>query len=78
MPTEDKLIVWSSTLDGRYTVKVIWTEPYRGELSIADEAIVLHREPVNLAYNAQFGPDVDDVASWQEAAIAFVDKLQQS
>jgi len=25
-----------------------------------------------------FGPDMDDVASWHEAAIAFVDKLQES
>lgn len=78
MPTEDELIVWSSTLDGRYTVKVIWTASYRGELSIADEATVLRREPVTLSCNSKFGLDVREVASWQEAAIAFVDKLQQS
>ena len=78
MPAEDELVVWSSRLDGNYNVKVIWTAPYRGELTIANGDAVLHREPVSLAYNAQFGPDVDDVASWQEAAIAFVDKLEQS
>ena len=78
MPTEDELIVWSSMLDGKYTVKVIWTAPYCGELTIANGAAVLHREPLNLAYNAQFGPDVDDVASWKESAMAFVDKLEQS
>jgi hypothetical protein len=78
MPTEDELIVWSSTLDGKYTVKVIRTALYRGELSIADGATVLHRESVTLSYDALFGPDMDDVASWHEAAIAFVDKLQES
>ena len=78
MPQQDDFTVWSSRLDGRFTVKVIWIAPYRGELTIADGAIVLYREPVSLSYNAQFGPDVDDVRSWQESAIAFVDKLQQS
>jgi hypothetical protein len=78
IPTEVELTVWSSMLDGEFTVKVIWSAPYRGELTIADEATVLQREPVSLAYNAQYGPDGDDVAAWQEAAIAFVDKLDQS
>ena len=78
MPQEDDLTVWSSMRDGRFTVKVNWTAPYRSELTIADGATVLYRESVSLSFNAQFGPDVDDVRSWQEAAIAFVDKLQQS
>jgi len=78
MSTEDELIVWSSTLDGKYTVKVIWIAPYRGELTIADEATVLHREPVSVSSNSEFGLGVGEIASWQEAAIAFVDKLEQS
>jgi hypothetical protein len=76
MPQQDDLTVWSSVLDGRFTIKVIWIAPYRGKLTIADEVTVLYREPVTLSYNAQFGPDVDDVLSWQDSAIAFVDKLQ--
>jgi len=78
MSQQHDLTVWSSTLDDRFTVEVIWTAPYRGELTISDGATVLYREPVGLSYNAQFGPDIDDVRSWQESAIAFVDKLQQS
>lgn len=39
---------------------------------------MFYREPVSLSYNAQFGPDVDDVLSWKDAAIAFVEKLQRS
>jgi len=77
MPQQDDFTVWSSMLDGRFAIKVIWTAPYHGELTISDGATVLYREPVSLSYNAQFGPDVDDVRSWQESAIAFFDRLQQ-
>jgi len=38
-------------------------------LTIADGANVLHREPVGLSFDALFGPDVADLASWQKIAI---------
>jgi hypothetical protein len=76
MPKEDDLIVWSSMLDNRYTVTVTRVAPYRGELTIADGDNVLHRKTVLLSFNALFGPDVADVAAWQEAAMTFIDKLQ--
>ena len=78
MPAEDDLIVWSSRLDGKNTVKVIWIAPNRGELSIADDTTVLHREPVSVSSKSEFGLGVGEIAAWQEAAIAFVDKLEQS
>ena len=78
MPAEDDLIVWSSRLDGKYTVKVIWIAPNRGELSIADDTTVLHREPVSVGSKSEFGLGVGEIAAWQKAAIAFVDKLEQS
>ena len=68
-------VVWNSTLDGRYTLTVVRTGPYRAELSIHDGDQVLHREGVGLAYDALFGPDVDDVYRWQQIAVKFVDKL---
>jgi hypothetical protein len=77
MSTEDENKVWSSTLDGRYTVKVARTAHYHGELTIADEQNVLYRQAVGLSYNSLFGPDVDDVATWQEIATKFVDNLQR-
>ena len=67
--------VWSSSLDDRYTVTVTRTGPYRGEFVIREGDKLLHRESVGLAYNALFGPDVDDVQRWQQLAIEFVDKL---
>jgi hypothetical protein len=78
MPEEGELIVWSSRLDGKYNVKVIWIAPNRGELSIADDTKVLHREPVSLSSKSEFGLGVGEIAAWQEAAIVFVDKLEQS
>jgi len=78
MPEEDELIVWSSRLDGKYEVKVIWIAPNRGELSIADDTTVLHLEPVSVSSRSEFGLGVGEIAAWQEAAIAFVDKLEQS
>jgi len=74
---EDEAIVWSSMLDHRYTVKVTRTAPYFGELTIADGPTMLERRAVNLSFDALFGPDVSDVASWQAIAIEVVDKLQQ-
>ena len=78
MPAEDDLIVWSSRLDGNYAVKVIWIAPNHGELSIADDTTVLYREPVGVSSKSDFGLGVGEIAAWLDAAIAFVDKLEQS
>jgi len=78
MPGEDELIVWSSRLDGKYNVKVIWIALNHGELSIADDTTVLYREPVSVSSKSEFGLGVGEIAAWQEAAISFVDKLEQS
>lgn len=42
-------------------------------MTIAEDEVVLHRHTVGLLYNALFGPDVDDVLSWQELAVNFID-----
>jgi hypothetical protein len=78
MPIDNDLIVWSSMLDGKYTVEVTRTAPYRAELTIADGRNVLHRQPVGHCFDALFGPDLDDVHSWQATAIRFVDDLRKS
>jgi hypothetical protein len=78
MCNDDELIVWSSTLDRKYTIAVTRTALYHGELTIAEGATLLHRRPVFLAFDALFGPDLTDVAKWQDIALAFVDNLRQS
>lgn len=65
--------VWTATLDDRFVVTVTREAPYRGILRIAEGDRILHWETVGLMYNAQFGPDVDDVALWQEKAVQFID-----
>ncbi len=70
--------VWTSSLDDRYTVTVTRTAAYRGEFVIREGDKLLHSKSVGLAYNALFGPDVDDVQRWQQLAIDFVDKRESS
>lgn len=71
-------LVWWSRLDGRYQVEVHQTGGYYGILYIFDHQngdALIHSEQVGLAYGARFGPDVDDVSTWQEKAIEVVDNL---
>ena len=69
----DGNIVWTSTLDGRYTVTITRTHTYQGELVISDGNQKLHQQTVGLMYGAIFGPDIDDVQSWQQIAMEIVD-----
>ncbi len=73
--SDDETLVWTSMLVGRYTVAVRRTRPYRGELTISEADRVLMRKEVGLAFDALFGPDVGDVATWQDEALRFVDGL---
>lgn len=66
-------IIWQSTLDGRYEVQVVRVAPYQGKLVIRDAGEEIFSRQVGLMYNAQFGPDVSDVADWQEIAVHFID-----
>lgn len=65
--------VWSATLDDKYEISVERTKPYQGILTISDGDEGLYQEPVGLMYNAQFGPDVEDVHHWKQTAIRFID-----
>lgn len=69
-------VVWENTVDqGAWQVMVERTEPYQGLLTIvrtSDGKEVL-REEVVLAYDALFGPDVADLASWQARCIEVID-----
>lgn len=68
--------VWTATVDGRYECRVLRTESYRGELLVRDKATGEERtiKPVTLSFDALFGPDVMDVADWQDAALTFIDE----
>lgn len=68
--------VWEGILDDRYRVTVTRTAPDQGQLKIVDtkDDTCLHEEEVSLSYDAIFGPDVADVARWQEIAVEVVDR----
>ena len=70
-------IVWESVLDKRYRCIVYRDREYRGVLQVVDEenGETVYEEQVGLAYDALFGPDVDDVYTWQETCIDVVDNL---
>jgi len=72
--TEDGNIVWEAKLDDLYECRVVRAEePYQGVLTVAEGDKTLHTQDVALSYNAQFGPDVADVAEWQEICIGVID-----
>jgi hypothetical protein len=76
MPEDVDVLIWSAVFDGKYSIKVTRTAPHRGELPVADGENVLHREPVDLSFDAS-GPDIDDVVAWHEIAIRFVQNLER-
>ncbi len=76
-------VVWSSTLDERFDVKVIRIpssegvpEGYEGMLIVSDRTAndsVIFEQLVGLSYGATFGPDVSDVNAWCETVLDFID-----
>jgi hypothetical protein len=76
----DAGVVWVAQLDGRYLCEVVRigeNKDREGHLCVFDREKgmeCVYDEIVGLAYGAQFGPDVDDVALWEDKIMAFVDK----
>jgi len=68
-------VVWTAELDGKYTVEVLRTDAYHGTFRIREGEKLIHERPTGLAYGATFGPDVSDVATWQDWAIEVIDAL---
>lgn len=71
-------VIWQQTLDdGAFTMRVMRIDEGTGLLQVfvTEGERKLHEEQVPLAYGARFGPDMDDVAEWQEITIAHVDRF---
>ena len=69
-------IIWESKLDDTWDCKVIRESDYQGRLVVSDNDEVILNETVSLAYGATFGPDISDVAQWQDMCVDVVDKYQ--
>lgn len=73
-------VVWEQTVDNNeYQCKVVRVDgqTHEGELVVTRDGDVIHREQVGLAYGAIFGPDVEDVATWQDRCIQVIDDPDQ-
>mgnify|MGYP003348970809 FL=1 len=69
-------LIWEATLDnGAYRCEVKRLSHHKGQLTVVETAtneLILNKE-VGLSYGAQFGPDMADVAQWQEMIVEAVD-----
>lgn len=67
--------IWEAQLDNRYDCTVERLDAYQGLLKVQDtqENRTLLEEHVSLAYGAQFGPDIDDVRTWEDKCVEIVD-----
>ncbi len=65
--------VWATILDEKYVVEIQRIN-HRNYLCLFEiGGRVLHLEATNVAFGAMFGPDVGDVAQWEERAVKIVD-----
>jgi allophanate hydrolase subunit 1 len=70
-------IIWESTLDDIFLCKVMRESERIGVLSIKEtiNGQTIFERKVGLSYGAHFGPDVEDVAKWQELCVNAVDNI---
>lgn len=70
------MIIWEETLDEVYECKVTRIDQYNGKLTMLDPfGKTLLEKEVMLMYGAMFGPDISDVALWQDWCIEVIDNL---
>ncbi len=68
-------VAWAAVLDHKYIVEVQEIIHLDMLCIFDDSGKCLHAEPTNVAYGATFGPDIGDVAQWEERATAIIDSL---
>jgi hypothetical protein len=67
-------IIWESKLDNVYECKVVRISERKGQLTVVNGETKLLDQEVGLSYGATFGPDMDDVAYWQDLCVAKIDE----
>ena len=66
--------VWRRTLDeGLYTATVTRVASHRGLFTLSREGGIVLQQHVGLMYNAEFGPDAEDIELWESIGIAAAD-----
>ena len=72
----DANLVYENTLDNNtWAMKVVRLKPYVGTLTVTnvESGEVIYNQNVGIAYDAAFGPDIDDVAAWQDITLEAVE-----
>lgn len=69
------MIIWEAKLDDLYECKVTRISENKGKLTMIDpfNRTLIDRE-VGLLYGAVFGPDIEDIAYWEELCVNEIDK----
>ena len=77
---EDAQVIWENTVDDHtWECKVIRLSSYKGRLTVTHietDKVILDTE-VGLAYQAMFGPDVDDVSQWEHKCLLAIDSQEK-
>ena len=71
--------IWEAKLDEKFNCKVERLTERTGHLSVTNDEtkeVILNKD-VGLSYGALFGPDVDDVAYWQDLCVEAVDEIRR-
>lgn len=69
-------VIWCAILDKRFKCEVQRTEPYNGVLVVFDSMMndnIMYEVPVPISFDGPFGPDIVDVAQWQQMVIDAID-----
>lgn len=68
--------IWEADLDNEYKCTVTRINKRGGNLRVVENTTgrELLNQDVGLLYGAQFGPDVEDVAKWQDICVAVVER----
>ncbi len=68
-------LIWQDDLDkGTYSATVTRIAPYHGLLVLTRGKTIVLQENVGMMYNAEFGPDMEDVRLWERIVLAAADE----
>jgi hypothetical protein len=74
----DSSLIWVAILDRRFKCEVQRTGTRQANLFIFDSKNndnMIYESRVPLSYDAKFGPDISDVAEWQDMCAKVVDGI---
>ena len=66
--------IWAERFDNAYNCEVILSEDGQSaRITIEENGEVIYDEPTVMVFEPRFGPDIADVAYWENQIIEFID-----